>query len=443
MLLEIRCDKFMSCGERRPPIAFHTGLNTVLGSETGSNSIGKSTLLMILDFVFGGDDYVLKSTDVQAQVGPHSIQFAFEFNGNKHFFSRETINHTRVILCDTEYNPISETSREEFRTFLSEQYGIKLPLITFRDIVGRYFRIYGRENLDEKRPLHTAKGEPPKKAIKALMMLLNKYAAVHDLEQAVDESKNEKDAYKKAQDFHFIPKIGKRQFAANEKRIEELQAELAQLHESSGNELMGLDSQQVEYISELRRKLTSVKRQKSRLNSQLTVIESDMSADSIDTPRRQSNFQALLRFFPDANLKKIEDIEQFHHQLVGVLIAEYEEARRRYLSLIELATNEVNVLENEIKASGLTPKVSRTLLEEYAFKSGQIKAFEKENVTYSKMEELKIATKNMEERLIALQEEQIGFLQSAINVQMDEINDTVYQGVFGKIEVRRMAVKNA
>ncbi|MBS4007142.1 MAG: DUF2326 domain-containing protein [Clostridium sp.] len=428
MLLEIRCDRFKSYGELRPPIAFHAGLNTVLGSETGSNSIGKSTFLMTVDFAFGGDDYVLKSTDVQTQVGPHSIQFAFEFNGKRHFFSRETINHTRVIRCDAEYNPISEMSRDEFRTFLFEQYGIKLPLITFRDMVGRYFRIYGRDNLDEKRPLHAAKGEAPKKAITALMMLFNKYAAVHDLEKAVDESKNQKDAYKRVQEFHFIPRIGKRQFAANEKRIEELQTELAQLQESSGNELMGLDSQQVEFLAELRRKLTAVKRQKSRLTSQLTVIESDISTDIADSPRQHSNFQALLRFFPDANLKKIEDIEQFHHQLVGILNAEYEEARRRYLSLIELATNEIRVLENEIRASGLTPKVSRTLLEEYASKKGQIKALEKENETYSKMEELKTAAKNMEERLIALQEEQIGFLQSAINVQMDEINDVVYQG---------------
>jgi len=86
MLVEIRCDKFISYGEQRPPIVFHLGLNTVLGSETGSNSIGKSTFLMIIDFVFGGDDYVLKSTDVQTQVGPHSIQFAFEFNKEKYFF---------------------------------------------------------------------------------------------------------------------------------------------------------------------------------------------------------------------------------------------------------------------------------------------------------------------------------------------------------------------
>ncbi|MFU0789841.1 MAG: hypothetical protein ACFWT6_07790 [Virgibacillus proomii] len=39
------------------PIRFHKGLNVVLGDDEGSNSIGKSTLLMIIDFVFGGNTY--------------------------------------------------------------------------------------------------------------------------------------------------------------------------------------------------------------------------------------------------------------------------------------------------------------------------------------------------------------------------------------------------
>lgn len=60
MLKEIFCDRFISNGKIREPILFHEGLNTILGSETGSNSIGKSTFLMILDYAFGGMDYIEK-----------------------------------------------------------------------------------------------------------------------------------------------------------------------------------------------------------------------------------------------------------------------------------------------------------------------------------------------------------------------------------------------
>ena len=55
MLNEIICDEF-----KEKKITFHKGLNVVLGDELGSNSIGKSTFLMIIDYVNGGKDYVMK-----------------------------------------------------------------------------------------------------------------------------------------------------------------------------------------------------------------------------------------------------------------------------------------------------------------------------------------------------------------------------------------------
>jgi hypothetical protein len=425
MLIEIRCDKFMTYGDKRPPVLFHPGLNTVLGSETGSNSIGKSTFLMIIDFVFGGDDYVLKSTDVQKQVGEHTIQFAFEFNDEKYYFSRETINHTRVYRCDTEYNPYSDMDIKDYRKLLFDLYGIDLPLISFRDAVGRYFRIYGRENLDEKKPLHNAKKETDKAAITSLMKLFNTYSPVASLEKAVSESKKEKDAHRKAQSFNFIPRIGKRQLGQNEKRIMELQDQLARIQESSGNEIMGLDSEQAQVIAELRQKLTNAKRQKSRLTSQLKAVENDMSFDS---PRLENNFEDLLRFFPDVDLKKIEDTEQFHRQLVTVLNSEFEEAKEHLTNLIFVAKDEIKSIEQEIKSTGLTPKISRSVLEDYSTIKGEIKGLEKANAAYYKMEELKETAKSLEDRLNSLLEEQIGFLQSMINVEMDKINDYVYNG---------------
>ena len=73
MLCEIYCDKFVSDGVERPPIRFNDGLNVVLGDNSGANSIGKSTFLMIIDFVFGGNDYIEKYADGIDQVGLHKI----------------------------------------------------------------------------------------------------------------------------------------------------------------------------------------------------------------------------------------------------------------------------------------------------------------------------------------------------------------------------------
>ena len=74
MLKEIYCPLFKEGKTLRSPILFHKGLNIILGSEQGkAGSIGKSTMLLIIDFVFGGNAY-MKSDAVQ-QLGEHTVYF--------------------------------------------------------------------------------------------------------------------------------------------------------------------------------------------------------------------------------------------------------------------------------------------------------------------------------------------------------------------------------
>lgn len=155
MLKEISCDQFIENGKVRGPIVFNKGLNVVLGGHSGTNSIGKSTFLMIIDFVFGGDDYVKKDHDVQKNVGQHVINFAFEFDGKDYYFSRSTEDFQYVNVCDEEFNPIEDKilSTDEYRDFLSKQYKLDLPKLSFRNAVGRFIRVYNRETTDEKHPL--------------------------------------------------------------------------------------------------------------------------------------------------------------------------------------------------------------------------------------------------------------------------------------------------
>ena len=58
MLIEMTSPVFKEKGKVRPPIRFKEGLNVVLGKEDGENSIGKSSALLAIDFVFGGDTYL-------------------------------------------------------------------------------------------------------------------------------------------------------------------------------------------------------------------------------------------------------------------------------------------------------------------------------------------------------------------------------------------------
>ena len=67
MLKEMKSPAFKKQGEERPPIRFKEGLNVVLGKEDGAMSIGKSSSLLAIDFVLGGDTYI-KSDGVKKEV---------------------------------------------------------------------------------------------------------------------------------------------------------------------------------------------------------------------------------------------------------------------------------------------------------------------------------------------------------------------------------------
>ena len=67
MLREIYCEAF-----HQKNIRFNEGLSVVLGTVTGTNSIGKSTFMLVVDFVFGGTTYA-GAIDILKNVGEHRI----------------------------------------------------------------------------------------------------------------------------------------------------------------------------------------------------------------------------------------------------------------------------------------------------------------------------------------------------------------------------------
>ena len=87
MLVEIYSPVFKEKGKIRAPIVFKNGLNVVLGTQTASNSIGKSSSLLAIDFAFGGDTYL--NSDGVRNIGNHTIYSCFKFD-KKYYYGRST-----------------------------------------------------------------------------------------------------------------------------------------------------------------------------------------------------------------------------------------------------------------------------------------------------------------------------------------------------------------
>ncbi|PWM63107.1 MAG: DUF2326 domain-containing protein [Subdoligranulum variabile] len=428
MLIEILCDEFLCDGKPRGKIRFHRGLNTVLGTNTGSNSIGKSTFLMIIDFVFGGEDYVGRLTDVQTEVGAHTIKFAFCFGGNAYYFSRSTADFKVVNRCDSDYTPLPNKSMsvDEYMVFLQRNYGLTQPGVTLRNAVGRFIRVYNRDTLDEKHPLHTVKQETASTAITGLLKLANLFAGIEEHQKVAKDAKDKRDALRSAAKYQYIPSVSnQKEYDRNEARIAELEQQADELAHSSSNGLLDLDSMEAMRLSQAKGQLSGFKRQRASLIAQLHAIRADRGDGRAP---RKLGYDDLLHFFPDVNIQRIEDIDSFHKKLAGILKEEFIETETTLQTALDLLEVEISALEEEISRSVIGKGLSKATLEQYATIDKELKTLRNANDNYIKEKELSEVAKAYADALDKLTSEQIAQMQQEINAKMKELNDRIYDG---------------
>ncbi|TCL38075.1 uncharacterized protein YydD (DUF2326 family) [Anaerospora hongkongensis] len=421
MLFEIICNEF-----RQQRIEFHSGLNTVLGTTTGNNSIGKSSFLMIVDFVFGGNTYA-HATDIIRSVGHHDIYFSFVFEEKQFWFIRDTLDHQKVWKCNNTYKKEEELALDEYCTWLNKKYELELPYLSFRDAVGRYIRVYGKENLNEKQPLHAASNEKSQKASYALLKLFDLYMSIHNLEKQHNISKEAVDTFKKAQKHHFVASVTKRQVDYNIKEIEVLTTEIEQIAVGLEKGFTDLDAELSDEAIRIKQLLSRARRQRSSITAKLKVIEENLS---YRFSTATDDFNKLKKFFPDTNLAALSEVETFHRQISSVFSTELQSEKRRLqkeVTDISLVISEYELqLENLIQ----NPKLSKTILSRHADLQRQIRVLKEQNDSYSKLTQLKQTEKEDNERLKTVEIEQFACLEKEMNSKMEQINNTIYSGTY-------------
>ena len=428
MLREIRCDNFRTYNNaERDPIIFHPGLNVVLGSNDGKNSIGKSTFLMIIDFAFGGSDYVQKCIDVQEMVKEHTIKFCFEFEDGLHFYSRSTVDSKKVNRCDKNYEVIDTISKDAFCKELAKGYHVDDSLSSFRGIVSPYFRIYQRDNLDEKAPLDTAKKAKTENAINELLKLFGMYELVAQYKEQEKTNIEKKDAYQKSFKYNIIPRISEKEYNNNQKRIAELQEEIEKLEKSSEEadlKLIGIeDPQIIEQIGILKNELLNSQRKISNYKSQLRVISANRESSSVGV---SGDIELLKEFFPNVDIKHIQEIELFHHKIQEILKGEFSDAEEQLHRLIAGEEKEVTRLENEIKELGVQKGFSGQVFRAYADIVNELTELKNANDAHEKIKEINDAITESRENTKAAIKDELNNLQKKINDKMDALNRFIY-----------------
>ena len=429
MLKEVYCELFKSTAGPRGRIQFHQGLNTVLGGEAADNSIGKSTFLLILDYCFGGETY--GKANVKNYVGDHTICFAFHFRDGDHYYSRTVSDSKHVNRCNSEYQPVGDPiDLKAFRQELFDGYEIALEDITFRDMVGRFFRISGKGNDEIENPLHykSPKGE---QAVTAMEKLFGMYQFVGALKKRLKEADEKKKTYNKARRLKLVPSAIKtdKQYAKNIARIDELQVELAGLTKDTDGDLLEKELQRKSEEAEAASRLRGMKRQYGRLASQYRVVTKNRDDAFVTT---EDNLQTLASYFPTVNIKRIEEVEAFHRKLHGILDSELSDEAQSLQVLMQAATQEIQKLEAELVELGIPIQVPKPFLEKYSELQREISALESQNEAFEQTEQFKADVEAVEKDLDVAESQVLRDIEDMLNAQMVRYNDRVY-------EVRREA----
>lgn len=405
MLKEINCKHFI-----KNPLIFSNGLNTILGDNYSTNSIGKSTLLMIIDFVFGGGSYIEKDSGTIKELGDHSFNFEFIFNEVPHYYNRNTDNHLIITICDKDYNPISEINAKEYTENLKEYYEIKNSS-SFRAMINPYSRIWGKGNYDVDKPIQTHIKSKESDAIDNLIKLFNLYSTISETKSKIKNQEESKKILLGLHKKNYVQRITKTQFALNEKEIEHIQNEIKTIQDNLLKFTLN--------IEELSNKeLIDLKTQKKKLLDSQSLILNKIRRLDLSLGKRKTKskyFKRLSEFFENPNEEKIEEIENFHSKISSILSRELGASKKLLEEENKYFVEEIGTIDVRIDSLLKNVKSPKFIVEKIYDLTIEANNLTNLNKFYQEKEDVVSDINTLTEKL----EETIGDILSNIQVQIN------------------------
>ena len=423
MLYEILCEQFQCNDKPRGIIRFNETLNVVKGHDSGTNSIGKSTFLLAIDFAFGGNSYAEDKSLIK-KIGHHTINYCFKFGDEFYYFSRNTATPKEVNICNAEYVLQETIPIDEYNNKLLKLYSIDLPNISFRQIVGRYFRVYGRGSSNERKPLASYDGEAPKESLIALLKLFNGYTPIETLYLELKDKDERKKAIINADKYNLVTIIkSKKDYQKNLSDIERLNGELQSLARFGRQELLYLDPAQAEKAAEYKSRYETLTRRKKQLWAKYYSIKNNAERTHASTAQ---DFNALLQFFPNSDIKLLSDIENFHSKITDILSEEFTISMSQILKQINEISIELTQIEVSLKELDVPKRIADSTLKAYAQAQNQINELNRQNELYVTKREIETDIRTLKAKYQQLFTDIFKDITSKINDVMAKLNAFIY-----------------
>lgn len=424
MLIEMSSPEFKEKGQTRPPIHFKDGLNVVLGKEDGENSIGKSSAMLAIDFVFGGNTY--QSSDGVKHIGHHSIFFAFSFNGKPRYFARSTSEAEKVFECTEKYELTGTVlTIQQYTDWLKASYQIDFPGLSFRKTLGSFFRIYGKDNTDERRPLRGIPGQNMQDSIEVLVKLFDRYKDIEAYQQALDEHKKKLDAFREARRYRFVPDLvgGTAQYEENVAQIKNLEQRLETLITEQAEGHPGADIEKCRLKAQLDGNKLRLETEIQSQQRRLKLLDMSLEYGLYPT---EADFSSLQEFFPGVNLRKLYEVERYHKKLAQILGDQFAAERKDVEAEITALQEQVQEIQHQLSNMGFVGSMSKDFLDMHAEIKGRIDSLRAQNDAYLTLIELKDAKKRADDMLKRGIEKILTDIEQELNDRMKEFNDSLF-----------------
>ncbi|MBU2524147.1 DUF2326 domain-containing protein [Patescibacteria group bacterium] len=418
MLVEIRCDLF-----RTKAVPFHEGLNVVLGDENATNSIGKSILLMVIDFAYGGNSLLSHNTDLVDELGHHDYFISFEFESETYRFMRGTQHPDVVYKCNIDYEQITPISIEEYTAFLKSAYSIDIEDLTFRAFVGLYLRIWGKDNLNVYKPLHIVQAKSGKDCVNNLIKSFSRYHTIKELDEKLKVKENEKKAFNNAYKNKIISKIGKREHKVNEERITDIENEIEDIKNNLSKYATNISEIINREILELKVQKDELLSIKMKTQNKLARIKRNISENK---HIKSQHFDELKNFFPEINLDRLANIEEFHSNVAKLLRTELRETEKELEDQLSRINFEISSIEAKMASTLQTVDEPSKIVDRVIDLSTSLRNIKFKNQYYENEISIEEDIKKYKKELSDEKGKIINLLEGAINDGISRIVTSVF-----------------
>lgn len=418
MLKEIHCDKFSST-----PVVFRKGFNVILGDDVATNSIGKSTFLMVIDFALGGESFIKYNTDVVKELGHHHYYFKFEFQSELLTFRRDTHRPELVFRCTDKYEEIEPIDINVYRALLKKAYGLDSIEMSFRGIVSLFSRIWGKENLEPRRPLDSHKQQNSNDALTSILKLYEIYAPLENLAERLKEGKSDKQTISEALKKKLIPKIGKGKYKENLSLVTNITSELEDIKTNLARYATNLREIANRDVAELKECKDRLLQSKVYVGGRLSRIRVSISQNHHIKSR---NFEVLKSFFPDVNDNKIAEVEEFHSDIAVILKKELKASELELLAELDYINAEIAKIDEQLSSILKNVENPGIIVDRVYELSSSKRNAELENRYYDQEKQLISEVKQIQESLEAEKKKLLTLIEVIINNKLQQLSSQIY-----------------